>query len=110
MKHFTWDISQDSTEATTHNVTKTQFGDGYEQVVSHGINNSHKSWQCSKTDKKVVIDEIYRFLNATMGVEVFTFQPLADEPRIKVRLDGEINRQKLGGDVWQINFNLKQTF
>lgn len=110
MKHFKWEISQDSTETTTHNTTKTQFGDGYEQVVSHGINNSRKLWQCSKTDKKAVIDEIYDFLDATKSVEVFTFQPLADEPRIKVRLDGEIGRRQLGGDVWQINFNLKQTF
>lgn len=110
MKHFTWNISQDSTETTTHNTTKTQFGDGYEQVVSVGINNSRKSWQCSKIDKKAVIDEIYHFLNATKGVEVFTIAPVPDEPRIKVRLDGELSRQNLGGDVWQISFNLKQTF
>lgn len=110
MKHFNWNISQDSTETTEHNTTKTKFGDGYEQVVSHGINNSRKSWQCSKTDKKAVIDEIHHFLNDTMGVEAFTFKPLADEPSIKVRLDGEIKRQNIGGDVWQISFNLRQVF
>ena len=110
MKHFNWDISGDSTETTTHNTTKTQFGDGYEQVVSHGMNNRRKSWQCTKTDKKAVIDEIYRFLNATMGVEIFTFRPIASEPNIKVRLDGDISRQKMGGDVWQISFNLRQVF
>ncbi|UZA63858.1 phage tail protein [Moraxella bovis] len=84
--------------------------DGYEQAVSFGINNSRKSWQCSKTDKKAVIDEIYRFLIDTKGVEAFNFTPVADEPSIKVRLDGEISRQKQGGDVWQISFGLRQVF
>ncbi|MCL1623811.1 phage tail protein [Moraxella sp. Tifton1] len=110
MKTFTWDISQDSTETTAINKTTTQFGDGYEQSVSFGINNSRKSWQCSKTDTKAVIDEIYRFLVDTKGVEAFNFKPLPDEPAIKVRLDGEVSRNRVGGNAWQISFNLKQTF
>lgn len=110
MKTFTWDISADSSETTDLNTTITAFGDGYEQAVSFGINNSRKSWQCSRTDKKAVIDEIYRFLIDTKGVEPFNFKPLTDEPSIKVRLDGEVSRQKTGGDVWQIGFTLKQVF
>ncbi|WP_259454967.1 phage tail protein [Moraxella catarrhalis] len=97
MKTFTWDISADSSETTALNTTITAFGDDYEQAVSFGINNSRKSWQCSKTDTKAVIDEIYRFLIDTKGVEPFNFKPLTDEPSIKVRLDGEISRQKTGG-------------
>lgn len=110
LKTFTWDISQDSAETTTTNAKTVAFGDGYEQAVSFGINPNRKSWQCSKTDTKAVIDEIYRFLIATNGVEAFNFQPIKSEPAIKVRLDGEISRQKQGGDVWQISFNLRQTF
>lgn len=107
---FTWDISADSSETTTHNVNTTKFGDGYEQVTSFGINNSRKSWQCSKTDKKSEIDKIYQFLLATQGVMPFYFQPIKSEPRFKVRLDGQITRQKKGGDMWQISFNLIQVF
>lgn len=109
-KTFTWDIGQDSAETTALNKTTTRFGDGYDQAVSFGINNARKSWQCSKTDTKAVIDEIYRFLLATKGVEVFNFQPVKSEPSIKVRLDGEISRQNIGADGWQISFNLKQVF
>lgn len=97
MKTFTWDISADSSETTDLNTTITAFGDGYEQAVSFGINNSRKSWQCSKTDTKAVIDEILSFLLNTKGVEPFTFAPIKGEPAIKVRLDGEISRQKMGG-------------
>lgn len=110
LKTFTWDISNDSSESTSTNATHISFGDGYEQSVSFGINNSRKSWQCSRTDKKAVIDEIYRFLIATNGVEAFNFTPLADEPSIKVRLDGEVSRNRVGGNVWTISFTLKQVF
>lgn len=107
---FTWDIDSSSSETTTHNVNITKFGDGYEQVTSFGINNSRKSWQCSKTDTKQEIDKIHQFLLATQGVMPFYFTPIKNEPRIKVRLDGQITRQKKGGDIWQISFNLVQVF
>lgn len=109
-KTFTWDISNDSTESTSTSATHISFGDGYEQSASFGINNNRKSWQCSKTDTKAVIDEIYRFLVATKGVGPFNFTPLPDEPAIKVRLDGEVNRNRVGGNVWTISFTLKQVF
>lgn len=109
-KTFTWDISSDSTESTSANATHISFGDGYEQSVSFGINNSRKSWQCSKTDTKAVIDEIYRFLVDTKGVEAFNFKPLPDEASIQARLDGEVNRNRVGGNVWTISFTLKQVF
>ena len=110
LKSFIWDISNDSSESTSTNASHISFGDGYEQSVSFGINNSRKSWQCSRTDNKAVIDEIYRFLIATKGVEPFNFNPLADEPSIKVRLDGEVSRNRVGGNVWTISFTLKQVF
>lgn len=110
LKTFTWDVSQDSSESISHNAIITAFGDGYEQAVSFGINNSRSVWQCSKTDTKAVIDEILGFLLKTKGVEPFTFTPIKGEPAIKVRLDGEISRQKMGGDAWQIGFTLKQVF
>ncbi|WP_163597950.1 phage tail protein [Moraxella catarrhalis] len=110
MKTFNWDISADSSESISHNTIITAFGDGYEQAVSFGINNRRSVWQCSKTDTKAVIDEILGFLLKTKGVEPFTFTPIKGEPAIKVHLDGEISRQKMGGDVWQIGFTLKQVF
>ncbi|WFF39299.1 phage tail protein [Moraxella nasibovis] len=110
MKTFTWDISQDSTETTTINAKTVAFGDGYEQAVSFGINPNRKTWQCSKTDTKAVIDEIYRFLIGTKGVEAFNFQPIKSEPIIKVRLDGDVTRNQEGGDAWKISFALKQVF
>lgn len=110
MRRFEWQLDQDSSESTTSNAKSIRFGDGYEQMVSFGINKSRKTWQASVTDKKAVIDEIYRFLLSTDNVEVFSITPVPDEPAIKVRNDGEITRNKLGGNVWRVTFNLKQVF
>lgn len=110
LKTFTWDIQADSSETTTTNAKTVAFGDGYEQAVSFGINNARKSWQCSKTDTKAVIDEMYRFLIGTKGVEAFDFQPIKSEPSIKVRLDSDVTRNQEGGDTWKISFTLKQVF
>ena len=110
MRSFTWCVSIDSSETTAHSVNKVRFGDGYEQVSSFGINNKRKTWQCSKQDYKSTIDDIYNFLGSTQAVEPFYFQQIKTEQGFTVRLDGEISRQKIGGDVWQISFNLKQAF
>ena len=110
MKTFTWDIDASSSETVTHSVNKVQFGDGYEQVSSFGINNKRKTWQCSKQSYKSTIDDIYNFLGSTQAVEPFYFQPIKTEQGFTVRLVGEISRQKIGGDVWKISFNLEQAF
>lgn len=110
MKTFTWDIDASSSENTAHSVNKVQFGDGYEQVSSFGINNKRKTWQCSKQSYKSTIDDIYNFLGSTQAVEPFYFQPIKTEQGFTVRLVGEISRQKIGGDVWKISFNLEQAF
>ena len=110
MKTFTWCVSIDSSETTTQTVNRVQFGDGYEQVSSFGINNKRKTWQCSRQDYKPVIDDIYNFLGSTQAVEPFYFQPIKTEQGFTVRLVGEVSRQKIGGDVWKISFNLEQAF
>ena len=110
MKTFTWDIDASSGETTAHSVNKVQFGDGYEQVSSFGINNTRKAWACSKQSYKSTIDDIYNFLGSTQAVEPFYFQPIKTEQGFTVRLVGEVSRQKIGGDVWKISFNLEQAF
>ena len=87
-----------------------RFGDGYEQVSSFGINNKRKTWQCSKQDYKTIVDDIYSFLGSTQAVEPFYFQPIKTEQGFTVRLVGEVSRQKIGGNVWKISFNLEQAF
>lgn len=110
MRNFAWRLDQSSNESTKFSAQVTSFGDGYEQAVSFGINNAHKTWSASVTNTKAVIDEIYNFLISTKAVEPFSISPVPSEPAITVRCDGEITRAHLGGVAWRINFNLKQVF
>ena len=110
MRNFSWQLDQDSSESTEFNTQTVGFGDGYEQAVSFGINNARKSWSASVTNTKAAVDEIYRFLLSTKNVEPFTIKPIADEPAITARCDGEITRAHLGGMAWRISFNLRQVF
>ena len=110
MRHFKWRLDGNSGETTTSNTQTVKFGDGYEQVSSLGINNISKAWQASITDKKPIIDEIYRFLISTKNVEVFTIAPVEGEPTIKVRCVEDITRNHVGASVWTIQFKLKQAF
>ena len=110
MKQFVWDINIDSSETTSYRFNKLSFGDGYEQAFSVGINNRRKSWQCSKTDYKAVIDAMVAFFDSTSGLEPFLFRPVPDEPPLLVRLSSEVSRQKLGGNVWKIGFSIEQVF
>ncbi|OBX73733.1 hypothetical protein A9308_00550 [Moraxella atlantae] len=110
MKQFVWDINIDSSETTSYKVNKLSFGDGYEQVFSVGINNRRKSWQCSKTDYKAVIDAIVAFLDSTRGLEPFLLTPVPNEPPLAVRLSSEVSRQKVGGNVWKVGFSVEQVY
>ena len=54
---------------TQYRVNKTQFGDGYTQRSSTGINNTIKNWSGTKTgDLETVIKPIEAFLDDHAGV------------------------------------------
>ena len=110
MRDFTWEVESDSSEKISFATTSTKFGDGYEQNTSVGINPTRVQWQCSKRGAKTEIDAIRTFLLSTRGVEIFGFTPVAGEPELKVRLDGEPTRKQVGGNIWSISFNLIQMY
>lgn len=110
MKSFNWQLDQSSTQTTELNTQIVKFGDGYEQAVSFGINNARQAWNCSVTNTKAVIDEIYRFLIGTKGVEAFSITPVPNEPSIHARQTGSISRSQVGGEIWKISFEIKQVF
>lgn len=111
MRSFNWDVSIESSNEDEIKTKAINYGDGYDQVTSEGINNIKGIWRCSKTDYKQTIDEIRNFLRSTKGVEAFIFQPVPDEPPIVARLLGNPTRKPVdGSDVWSISFTLKQVF
>ena len=108
LRTFTWCINAGATQDTQLKTNTVSFGDGYEQVSSFGINNARTSWSVAKTAKLAEIEAIYQFLLDHKGVTPFY---LAINGETKTyRTDGNISRNHLGADVWQVSFNVKQVF
>lgn len=108
LRTFDWCVDAGATRTTALKTNTVQFGDGYEQVSSFGINNNVVSWQVTKTGRLAEIDAIYQFLIEHGGVTPF-YLTLRGETKT-YRTVGEIGEPHLGADVWQISFNLKQVF
>lgn len=108
LRTFTWCVNAGATEETELKTNVTQFGDGYEQVSSVGINNARTSWQVAKTARLAEINAIYQFLIEHKGVTPFYM--LINGDTKAYRTEGNISKSHVGADVWQISFNLKQVF
>lgn len=108
LRTFTWCVNAGATQDTELKTNAVQFGDGYEQVSSFGINNARMSWQVAKTAKLAEIDAIYQFLLEHKGVTPFYLT--INGVTKTYRTDGGISKNHLGADVWSISFNLKQVF
>jgi len=108
LKTFTWCVDSDASQDTELVVNKVQFGDGYEQVSSFGINNTRTSWQLSRTAEKAEVDAIYDFLIEHKGVTPFLMNI---EGVVKTyRTEGGISKNHLSADIWQVSFTVKQIF
>lgn len=109
LKTFTWAMNMGASATVRHNVTKTQFGDGYAQRVSHGINNKRTDWSGSKTgDFDTIIKPIQAFLDEHKGVMPFLWTDPHGNTNKYTCQDYEISQRK--GNFWQISLKFEQVF
>lgn len=106
---FTWcqDLEGNS-QTNKFNVLTTNFGDGYEQSISVGINNRSGEWTYQRTAFKAEILEIKNFFDQHKGAKSFLWDsPLDGEVQVKA---GEYQPVHLGAGIWRISTTFKQTF
>lgn len=68
---FNFRPDYESTLSQEPSVITTKFGDGYEQRVSTGINNSPEKWSLSFTVGNPALPAALAFVQARKGVESF---------------------------------------
>lgn len=105
---FPYCVNAGSSKSVDINTKSVQFGDGYEQTFSFGINNTSTSWQCSKTDSETVINEIEAFILSHNNVDPFYMTMRGKKSLYKVVGSLQINQDD--GDIWTISFNIKQAY
>lgn len=68
---FTFRPDYDSTLSQEPQVVVAKFGDGYEQRVATGINNTPQKWSLSFTVGNPALPSALAFVQARQGVESF---------------------------------------
>ena len=108
LREFTWCLDAGGSRVTKFVVNAVEFGDGYEQVSSVGINSARENASYSVTDRVGVVNAAYNFLREHAGFTPFILN-VGGEMRT-YRTTGEIVRAHIKTDRWQVSFNLKQVF
>ena len=107
-RDFPYSINAGASKSVDINTKSVQFGDGYEQTFSFGINNKNISWQCSKTAIESEITEIEDFILSHNNTEPF-YMIFRGQKKL-YRVVGSIQLNQDSGDMWTISFSVKQDF
>jgi len=76
MATFTYTPSFEATESSRPNVRKVEFGDGYSQRLTLGLNQNPKEWSLVfKERTNTERDQILGFLDARQAAESFDWTP-----------------------------------
>lgn len=67
-----------ASKSSVPKVRIAQFGDGYSQRTTFGLNQNPKTWQLSWEVSETDADTIEAFLDARGGFEKFQWTPLAE--------------------------------
>ena len=108
LRTFEWDVNSGAAQDTEPSVNVVQFGDGYDQASSWGINNIRDGWQLTRTDERTTIEQIRTFLKDHKGVT--PFYVVIDGEKGTYRTQGGFGKKHVGHNVWSISFELKQVF
>lgn len=108
VKRFTWDVVMDDTSiAIDFNAKTISMGDGYEQDISIGINNSKETWNWAVIDSFTNVRTIKDFLESTKGSESFWWASPFSDIRVKV---SNLQMKPMGGNLWKISGSFIQRY
>lgn len=107
IRTFPWQLDMGAAANYQYRVNKTQFGDGYAQHSSFGINNKTKNWSGTKTgDLETVIKPIEAFLDDHAGVKPFLWTDPHGKTKQYTCAGASTPQRK--GNFWQITLNFEQ--
>lgn len=109
LKIFNWQMNMGASAKVQHNRTKTQFGDGYAQLVSHGINNKVSNWSGAKNgDLATEIKPIMAFLDEHKGIIPFWWTNPHGQTQKYTCQNYNVSQRK--GNMWQITLEFEEYF
>lgn len=107
LQTFTWKLNMGPSINTQYRVNRTQFGDGYAQLSTIGINNKTQSWSGTKNgDLQTVIVPIMDFIDAHAGSRPFLWTD--PHGRTKQYTCAGYSTSQNKGNHWQITLKFEQ--
>ncbi|WP_053183678.1 phage tail protein [Pseudomonas thivervalensis] len=108
IERFTWATEKGAAGDVKQRVRTKEFGDGYSQTVSDGINNEQQSWPVTYTGSSALIQEIVDFLRRHKGAKAFLWTPPLGELGL-YKCNGYQPTHR-GGNVYTLSATFEQTF
>lgn len=95
---------------TEFKVLSSQFGDGYDQHISVGINNKRRAWLYQRTGYKAEVDQIEEFFLRHKGADSFEWLCPYTDSIVRVKTELTYQKTQVGGDIWRISTTFKEVF
>lgn len=106
---FTWGVLVGGSETLNVATLKAQFGDGYSQIASAGINSAIESWTLSHREKVWNVSEIRAFLKAHVIQSFWWTNPWGEKHLYRVKSDS-ITTTWITSDFVELGFTFEQAF
>lgn len=102
MRTFEWPTQVGASKNVEYRVGRNEFGDGYTQLYTTGINARKRQWNLSLIDEDFILD-VERFFDDHKGIYPFLWTPPERSEPIPVTCGGYATAY-LGFDVAQGTF------
>lgn len=106
MRTFTWPTQVGAAKNATFRVGTNEFGDGYTQLYTTGINPRTRTWNLSLIDNDFAVT-VERFIDDHKGIHPFLWTPPDRSEPIPVNCQG-YSTSYLGFDVAQVSFTFTE--
>lgn len=106
---FTWGVLVGGNESLNVATLQAQFGDGYKQVASAGINNSIESWSLSRQGYTGEISTVRAFLKSHVTTSFWWTNPWGEKHLYRVKADS-IATKWITESFVELSFTFEQSF
>lgn len=108
METFIWCPSKNLPGTIKYRARKSQYGDGYEQIVGDGINRLGQTWNLQFAGKTAKISQIKAFLDAHESDTAFLWTPpLGAEAAFRA---GEYSITVIKKDLFNLAVTFRQVY
>lgn len=106
---FTWGVRVGGSESLNVGTLQAQFGDGYKQIASTGINSASETWNLSHQGDVDDINPVRAFLKSHVTSSFWWTNPWGEKHLYRVKQDSVATKWITESFV-EISFTFEQAF